>query len=239
MRFILFILGILFSADGLYCAASAHMGAGEIIIITAGIIFILWSVFYDAAREKKFLKFLKVVFVVFMVILVVYSGAVCIFGHMDNASYNEDYVIVLGAGLNEDEPSATLKNRLDKTIEYMNKNKNAVAIVSGGRGKGERITEALAMKNYLVNNGIEEERILRDENATNTYENFAYSKIAIDEDSSNVAFITSDFHVLRASQMAKLNGIDAKRIGASTPLVTLPSACSRELLAQIAAFIRY
>lgn len=236
MRFILFILGLLFSADGLYCAATTHMGAGEILIIAIGIIFILWSVFYKAAKRKRFLKVLKVMFVIFMVILTAYSCVICLFGHMDNVTYNEDYVIVLGAGVDGDEPSETLKRRLDTTVEYLNSNKKAKAIVSGGRGKGETVTEALAMSEYLINNGIDEERVLRDDNATSTYENFGYSKLVVDKD--NVAFITSDFHVLRSLQMAKLNGIDAKHLGASTPITTIPTACAREFLAQIAA-IRY
>lgn len=236
MRVILFILGMLFSADGLYCAATAHMGAGEILIISIGVIFILWSVFYKAARRKKFLKVLKVLFVIFMSILTVYSCVICVFGHMDDVSYNEDYLVVLGAGLNGDEPSQTLKLRLDKTVEYMKSNKKAVAIVSGGRGKGERVSEASAMRDYLINNGVAAEHVLRDDNATSTYENFVYSKLVIDKD--NVAFITSDFHVLRSLQMAKLNGIDAKHIGASTPITSIPTACAREFLAQIAA-IRY
>ena len=129
-----------------------------------------------------------------------------------------------------------MKLRLDKTVEYMKSNKKAVAIVSGGRGKGERVSEASAMRDYLINNGVAAERVLRDDNATSTYENFVYSKLVIDKD--NVAFITSDFHVLRSLQMAKLNGIDAKHIGASTPITSIPTACAREFLAQIAA-IRY
>jgi uncharacterized SAM-binding protein YcdF (DUF218 family) len=231
MRFILLILGLLFSADGLYCAATAHMGWGELVVTFIGVIFILWSVFYEAAREKKILKILKGVFVVFMVVYAVYSAMTCIYGQINNATYDEDYVIVLGAGLNGDEPSATLKNRLDKTIEYVNKNDNATVIVSGGRGKGERISEASAMKTYLINNGVSEDKIRYDENSTSTNENFAYSKLVIDSD--KVAFITSDFHVMRASHMAKINGIDATHVGASTPILTVPTACAREMLAQV------
>ncbi len=237
MRFIWLILGLLFSADGLYCAAVGRMGLGEAVIIAAGIIFILWSVFYDAMRTKKFLKFLKGLFAAFMIILTVYSVGICVFGMFDNATYNEDYVIVLGAGLDGSEPSATLKERLDKTLEYMDRNPDASVIVSGGRGRGESISEADAMYNYLVNNGADDEKILKEENATSTYENFFYSNEAVDSD--NVAFITSNFHVLRSYQMAKINGMDAKRIGASTPLITLPAACAREFVAQIAAFRYY
>lgn len=236
MRVLLFLIGLLLSADGLYYGAVTAMGAGEAIIVAIGLIFILWGVFYDAFREKKFLKFLKGLFVFFMAILVVYSAAVCAVGRMDNETYREDYVIVLGAGLSGDVPSLALEKRLDKAAEYLNKNSRATAIVSGGRGRGESITEALAMQNYLINHGINEGRIILEESATSTYENFMYSAEAMDSD--NAVFITNDFHVIRSLQMAKLNGINASHMGASTPITLLPVSCAREFAAQIAT-IRY
>ena len=236
MRVILFLIGLLLSADGLYYGATTAMGTGEAIVVGIGLIFILWGVFYDAFKEKKFLRFLKHVFVFFMVLFVIYSAAVCVIGRMDNATYREDYVIVLGAGLCGDEPSPALAARLDKAAEYLNKNSNATAIVSGGKGKGERIAEAQAMQSYLARHGINEGRIIMEESATSTYENFLYSKEAMNDGS--VVFITNDFHVIRSAQMAKLNGIDAAHISAPTPITMLPVSCAREAAAQIAA-VRY
>ncbi len=236
MRIILFLIGLALSLDGLYCGAVGAMTLGEAMVTGIGIAFILWSVFYDAFRKKKFLRFLKGLFMTCIVILLIYSAGICVFGNINTVTYDEDYVIVLGAGIKDTEPSLTLQRRLDKTIEYMNRNKKAVAIVSGGKGYGESIPESQAMKAYLVNRGIEEERIIEDENATSTYENFVYSKMAAD--SGKIAFITSDFHVLRSWQMAKVNGIEATHMGASTPISTLPVVCAREFVAQIAT-IRY
>ena len=71
-----------------------------------------------------------------MIVLVIYSGIICVVGKSDNATYREDYIIVLGAGLKGDTPSLALERRLEKAAEYMNKNGNAIAIVSGGQGKG-------------------------------------------------------------------------------------------------------
>ena len=65
--------------------------------------------------------------------------------------HTEKIIIVLGAGLKGDTPSLALERRLEKAAEYMNKNGNAIAIVSGGQGKGETISEAQAMENYLLN----------------------------------------------------------------------------------------
>ena len=194
MRVILFILGLLFSADGLYFASTTSMGVGEAFTVAIGIMFILWSTFYDAFKTKGFLKFIKGLFTFGMIVLVIYSGIICVVGKSDNATYREDYIIVLGAGLKGDTPSLALERRLEKAAEYMNKNGNAIAIVSGGQGKGETISEAV--------------------------------------------FVTNEFHVLRSELMAKINGIDATHIGASTPIPLLPVSCVREFIAQIAA-VRY
>ena len=236
MRVILFLIGLLLSADGLYYGATTAMGAGEAIVVGIGLVFILWSVFYDAFREKRFLRFLKGVFIFFMTMLVVYSVAVCIVGKMDNETYREDYAIVLGAGLSGYEPAPALAARLDKAVEYLNKNSNATVIVSGGQGKGEIIPEAQAMQSYLVRHGINEGRIIMEERATSTYENFLYSKEAISDGS--VVFITNDFHVIRSAQMAKLNGINATHMSAPTPVTMLPVSCAREAAAHIAS-VRY
>ena len=63
MRVILFILGLLFSADGLYFASTTSMGVGEAFTVAIGIMFILWSTFYDAFKTKGFLKFIRFVYV--------------------------------------------------------------------------------------------------------------------------------------------------------------------------------
>ncbi len=236
MKVILFILGLLFSADGLFYAATTAMGVGEAITVAIGIIFILWSVFRDEIKENGFFRFLRRMFAVFMIVLVAYSGTVCFIGRSDNATYYEDYVVVLGAGLHGDEPSLALEKRLDKAIEYLNRNNNAKVIVSGGQGKGEEITEALAMYNYLVSSGIDPERIAQEEKATSTYENFMYSKEFMETE--NAVFITNDFHIVRSVQMAQLNGMNVTHVASPTPITLLPVSCARELVAQIAT-LRY
>lgn len=236
MRAILFLIGAALSADGLFCGWTGSMGLGEAIIVAMGIAFILWSALYDACREKGFLRFLKGVFVFVMIIFTVYSAAVSIVGRMDNATDREDYVIVLGAGLNGSEPSAILESRLDATVEYLNSNPSAEVIVSGGQGEDEAISEAVAMSNYLIERGIGDGKILIEDSAASTYENFALTKDAVAD--GTAVFITNDFHVLRASLMAQLNGVNATHIGAPTPIVQIPVACARELIAQVAA-VRY
>ncbi len=236
MQIILFIIGLALSADGLYYGATTGLGVGEALVVGMGVTFILWSVLYDAARTNGFLKFLKRLFIFCMTVFVAYSCAVCVVGHMDNSTYDETYLIVPGAGLSGTGPSRVLEERLKKAAEYLNRNSAAMVIVSGGQGIGEEMAEGDAMRNYLKRCGIDEGRIIVEDDAESTYENFRYSSALVNGESA--VFITNDFHVVRSEQMAKLNGVDAKHIGAPTPITLLPVSCAREMAAEIAT-IRY
>lgn len=107
-------------------------------------------------------------------ILLIYGGILCVlfnmnmgvYGVRDTVTYEEQAVIVLGAGIKGNQVSRTLQLRLDKTIEYAQKNPNALIVVSGGQGPQETVTEACAMEKYLLENGIRAERILKEEQAT-------------------------------------------------------------------------
>ncbi len=128
------------------------------------------------------------------------------------------YVIVLGAAVYGDSPSLTLVRRLQGALDYLKRYPDSVAIVSGGMGKGENITEAKAMHDWLVRNGIAEERIIQEPRATSTKENLAYSFDLIrergDDPDGNVAIVSSAYHLFRAKSMARLQGVEAAGVAA-------------------------
>lgn len=133
-----------------------------------------------------------------------------------------DYVIVLGAGLDGSTPSLTLVDRLKRTAEYMNSFPESVAIVSGGQGHGEDITEAEAMERYLINHGIEASRIIKEGKARNTNENFIYSYDIINErGGGSIAVVSSDYHIFRARLLCKKQGIAATMLSAKSSLPVL------------------
>ena len=119
-------------------------------------------------------------------------------------------VIVLGAGVNGETPSLTLRTRIDAAADYLRAHPDLPAILSGGQGEGEDITEAECMRRALVSRSIEESRLYLEERSTSTRENFAYSKEILASllpggsvDSVCVAVVTSDFHLFRASLFAQ------------------------------------
>lgn len=171
---------------------------------------------------------------------------------------NLDYVIVLGTRVRDDGLSKSLKNRLDKAIEYLEENPGTILVLSGGQGYDEPVSEAFAMRDYLVFNGVEEKQLILETRSFSTVENIAYSRVAIEEDQARrkeqrsknsvvmepgtyeevpdkpvrIGVLTSDFHVYRAEQIAKKWGIsDIYGISSESDPVLLVHYCVRECAA--------
>ncbi len=129
-----------------------------------------------------------------------------------------DYLVVLGAGVRGDVPSRALLYRLQATEKYLRQYPDSVAIVSGGQGEGENITEAKCMSDWLVEKGISPERIIMEDKATSTNENLQYSFDIIrglgEDPNGNTAIVSSSYHLYRAKTMAKKQGVTAAGVSA-------------------------
>ncbi len=136
----------------------------------------------------------------------------CVISGMISKPQNKaDYVIVLGAQIRGERITKSLAKRLDAALEYYNDNNNMVIIVSGGKGKGEDVTEASAMKKYLEDKGIPSDNILLEDKSSSTNENLKYSYEIICErgdEGSNVLVCSNNFHIFRAVKIAKHIGIE-------------------------------
>lgn len=132
-----------------------------------------------------------------------------------------NYIIVLGAGLDGYEVGDILKSRLDKAIEYYNLNKDTQIIVSGGQGQDEFISEADAMNRYLLENGVNEKQIIKEDKATTTLENVKFSKDILknrqDED-EKVLIATNEFHLTRSIIISSILGIESEGLASKTPI---------------------
>ncbi len=128
-----------------------------------------------------------------------------------------DYIIVLGAGVNGTVPSLSLSTRLEGALDYLEANPDTLAIVSGGQGAGEDITEAEAMRTWLEAAGVAPERIIEEDRATSTLENLSYSFDIIrarGDDTDNVCVVSSIYHLYRARQLAASLGVEITCVAA-------------------------
>lgn len=197
------------------------------IIISMILIYVLISaknISYKNKYTKLIYKIYRFVMMLFLSTFIILQGAITINIHRTSdvkSIKNVNTMIILGAKVNEDGISKTLKRRLDKAIEYYNTNKNINnIIVSGGQGSDEVVTEALAMKNYLVKNGVSKDKIIMEDKATTTLENIIFSKKIITDKNlkGKVLIVTSDYHLFRGQFIASILGIDNEGLCSISPL---------------------
>ena len=135
------------------------------------------------------------------------------------------YVIVLGAGVNGTVPSLTLQERINTTYDYLTANPEAVAILSGGQGPNEDITEAACMYRELTKLGISAERLIAEDAATSTMENLRLSLDAVEDATgfrpNKVGIISSEYHLFRACRFAQTLDLEAIGIPAKTTWLPL------------------
>lgn len=158
---------------------------------------------------------------IFYVVLSLGLAALCVceiyairWGHRDESALPADAVIVLGAGVNGTEPSLSLQTRLNAALTYLESHPDIPAVLSGGQGYGEEITEAQCMYNWLTAHGIDSDRLVLEEEASNTKENLSFSKALLEErgvdvSTGTVALVTNGFHMARTELLANRQGYGA------------------------------
>lgn len=240
----------------MYVAAVNIKSGTKIAFSVPVIMFSVIIILYAVKREqilsyinkkaylKKLTKIIKICFVCFSAAFIAIEGIIIAYPKHDTS--NSDYILVLGAGLKDGyNPSAILRYRLNAAIECVETYGNTGKIVvSGGQGKDEKISEGEAMKKYLIDNGVNEERILVENKSTSTNENFDFSKKVIEEDCNksieevNVKIITTDFHAFRSRFLAKRNDyINITNYSSETVWYLIPISYLREAFAVVKSVV--
>ena len=131
-----------------------------------------------------------------------------------------DYIVVLGAKVNKDGPSVSLWDRICAAYEYLDAHPYVTAVLSGGQGTDEPITEAECMYRELVALGIDPKRLWIEDAATSTWENMTFSLELIEEKTGlrpeKLGILSSEYHLFRASLFAKACGVEFVGIPART-----------------------
>ena len=117
-----------------------------------------------------------------------------------------EYIIVLGAHVDGTEMTLALLERTRRALQYLQENPNTKAVLSGGTGEGEQISEAEAMYRYLLEHGIRQERLIKEERATNTKENLDFSLNLIGDLNTRIGIVTNQFHVFRGVAIGRKCG---------------------------------
>jgi len=139
-------------------------------------------------------------------------------------------IVVLGAAQYDGRPSPQLASRLDHALELYDEGVAPVVMVTGGNQPGDRFTEAEASANYLLDRGVPESAIMREDVGHTTFESLAAAAdqlLAADLD--DVVVVTDPYHSLRSKLIAEEVGLDASVSPTPTSVVTGWSSFRREL----------
>ena len=188
-----------------------------------------------SGRQWVLLLVFTVFYFSFLVLsFVLYSVFIQIMPHRRNF----DYVIIHGCGLAGGERlTKLLSNRVDRAIEIYQKCRvKPIIIPSGGQGGDEKLSEAEAMKRYLLERGVPEAHIVPEDRSATTLENLRNSKAIIDArpGGKKTALVSSNYHIYRCLRLAREVGLTCIGVGAPVALYYWPSALIREFVAVFA-----
>lgn len=151
------------------------------------------------------IRFGKTVLLLMLVLFLGVEGLICT-GFYAEPEEGVYYVVVLGAHVKNGRPSIVLQKRLDTAIAYAGKYPNCIIIASGGQGGNESEAEAVVMARYLEEKGIAADRIRVEDQSRNTKENLQFSMKFIERENAATAIVSNDFHIFRATHIAKKAG---------------------------------
>ena len=212
----------------------------------------IWRIKKGSAFVKTWSKKLKLTVGSLVAAAILISGinlAFILTPELASEQDDVDYVILLGGGISKDgNLPKSVKLRVAKTAEVLSLHKNAVCVVTGGTLHFLPVAEAPEIKRQLVKNGIDGDRILVEDQALDTIQNFQYScKMLADYEgvsqqqilNSRITVVSSFFHLRRAERLAHRMGFtQIKAIGSKIPLINVPHSYIREICAYIKLNLR-
>ena len=162
---------------------------------------------------------ITVALLIVILLAVLITGGYILFGSLSTRE-QFTYMIVLGTTVDGTDPSPMLNDRIEAAARYMEENPQVIAVVTGGKADENNISEAQCMFNGLTALGIDADRILMEDQATSTAENFKFSVALLEEElgrcPQNIGILSSEFHLLRASMIAKRFDLRPSTVAAST-----------------------
>lgn len=187
----------------------------------------VWPVIGNGTTLYAMISF-AAVYVLALLTMYSFSAVLNLF-HL-NKKRNADYIVVLGSGIIGDRVTPLLAARIEKGIELLRYNPNAVLILSGGQGPGEDIPESEAMAAYAVAQGVDTEKIVMEQKSVSTQENLQFSRELMNRQKPKIIVVTTAYHVFRALILAKQQGIRCKGFGAKIKWYFTLNAFIREFV---------
>lgn len=198
-------------------------------------------------KGKKLNRWVKVLIALICVGVVAFSAllGVVLYGSYDHVRGEPQVMVILGCQVKPWGPSILLQDRLEKALDYWEENSDITIVVSGGQGPDEHISEAQAMFDYLVENGVDETQIIQEDQSHNTIQNLTYTMQMLEEKGydtdDDMVVVSNGFHLTRVRMLwERVFGSDENLSTLAAPSSHIPSRYKmyvREPLALVKSFI--
>lgn len=190
----------------------------------------------DGTAGTVLLRIVQIGSAVFVIYAVIVSGFMIY--AMNVKPDQHPTAVVLGAQVKPWGPSVLLQQRIDAAQRYLEEHPDASAVLTGGKGSDEIMSEAQCMEENLIKAGIAGNRLYPEDQATNTEQNIRYSLEIIRKNGlpSDITVVTDSYHQLRARIIAAKTdpSINVSAINTKNNLIglsTYPSYFVREWIA--------
>lgn len=242
LRWSLFIISLLgfgvFLAPVFTGILNIGNAVGMAFFAFCALLLLKWQNFSAFLRGHTGARVIFSVLTAFAAVLFVLAVIISVF--MIKAANNKpekaSVLVVLGCRVKGENPSLMLEKRINAAYEYLAEAPEAVAVLSGGQGSDELISEAECMYRELVKRGIDPERLILEDKSVNTRENIRNSFRIIEEKglegeaAGEIAVVTNEFHQYRTQLIARKEGKKVTAVTAKTMVFLLPTYWVRDCL---------
>ena len=196
----------------------------------------------DKKNMAKWLLIIVGLVIIFGAALVVAAMIAIYRGAQGHEVAEDTPAVVLGCHVKDGRPSRILGERIDAAYEYLSSHPQAIAVLSGGQGEDEAISEAECMYRELTARGIDGSRLYKEESSVNTPTNLRHSREILEEvlgadsawtENHEIALITSEFHCYRGCLHAKQEGLTPVAYASKTAMPYVIPFYLREIVAVV------
>lgn len=194
--------------------------------------------------KSKWVRALLALILAGVLVFAALLGAV-LHGSYDHVVGQPKIMVILGCQVKPWGPSILLQDRINKAAEYLQEHPDVVVVASGGQGADEPMTEARAIHDALVEQGIDSRRILLEEQSVNTIQNLRCSMELLQENgydlAEDIVVVSNGFHLTRVRMLwTRIHGDDDNLSTLAAPSSHVPSRYKmyiREPIALVKSFI--
>jgi len=119
-------------------------------------------------------------------------------------------IVIFGAAEYNGSPSPVFQSRLDHGFDLEERGLASTVITTGGRGGDPRFSEAGVGRDYLVQKGVAERKIVTDPHSQTTYESVqAVARLLKLRHQTTCIAVSDGFHLYRIKLLFRSQGITA------------------------------